>query len=105
MFSKNLIRGNNKISELINVVFLYIIFSGYLSTYPGPNVFIQGSRENYTSPWYYDNGDKMTFFNWNFKDGQPENKPGQNWIIVHQHYNFTWNDRANVTVRSICELH
>lgn len=87
---------------------MYTLFiSEYLSslTNPYPYTHIQGSRESYTSPWFYDNGDKITYFNWNQVTHQPDNNPGENWIIVNSRDNCAWHDRLNVELRSVCQLH
>ncbi|XP_069115508.1 uncharacterized protein [Argopecten irradians] len=68
---------------------------------------IQGTR-NETGAYLYEDGQMMTFFNWNVEHGEPEARPSEIYIILHKGKEFQWHDTRNTATYNksnlVCEM-
>lgn len=65
-------------------------------------VTVQGTRKTSTSPWLFDDGTAMNYFNW--KVNEPSNDIIEFYIYLNPAVNWQWNDIDKKGKSFLCEL-
>ncbi|VDI31141.1 Hypothetical predicted protein [Mytilus galloprovincialis] len=81
-----------------------------LTTVPDPpqpngDIHIQGTRVGNTSKWRFDNGQDMTYFQWNEAKAQPELRSGENVLAMQKVWGSLWHDtHDSIEAMFVCEI-
>ncbi|CAC5362930.1 unnamed protein product [Mytilus coruscus] len=69
------------------------------------NIFIQGTRVGNTSKWRYDDGQEITYFQWNKGKSQPQLSTGENVIAMQKVWGSLWHDATAASkIMFVCEV-
>ncbi|XP_052067184.1 galactose-specific lectin nattectin-like [Mytilus californianus] len=66
------------------------------------DVTVQGTKENSTGNWLFDDGTLMNYFKWNAN--QPSNGPPELYLYLNANDNWKWNDIGLEKKTFLCEI-
>lgn len=96
-------------SDIDLYVLLFLSF-WFVATVPDPeqpngDIHIQGTRVGNTSKWRFDNGQDMTYFQWNEAKAQPDHRSGENVLAMQKVWGSLWHDTHDyIEIMFVCEI-